>query len=117
MSLAIFVSEACIPPGVVSVKITPQIIVPPSLQQQTTTIITTMAATGRNGPLALHRKEHGGNHCVLLLDNQPRDRATVTAADERIREAATVDEEGDGSGREATKAEVRGGLLVLDDRQ
>ena len=37
MSLAIFVSEASIPPGVVSVKITPQIIVPLSLQQQTAT--------------------------------------------------------------------------------
>ena len=37
MSLTIFVSEASIPPGFVSVKITPQIIVPLSLQQQTAT--------------------------------------------------------------------------------
>jgi hypothetical protein len=28
-----------------------------------------MAATGRNGPLAPRWKEHGGDHCVILLDN------------------------------------------------
>ena len=94
MSLAIFVSEASIPPGVVSVKITPQIIVPLSLQQQTATTAATMAATGRSGPLAPRWKERDGDHSVLLLDNQPRDRVTSTAADERIREAAAVDGRG-----------------------
>jgi len=121
MSVAIFVSETSIPPGVVSVKIAPQIIVPPE-------------------PPTANSNHHNNHGCHwwewLPSANTPFRRVGMSVVGTTVCYYLTTShetgrrrqmrgytwrrqwmEEGDGSGQEATKLEARGGLPGLDDRR